>query len=349
MREALFIKRNRDKWNRYQQEPATDPDEQAERFITLLDDLAYAKTFYPQSKATKWVNSIAVNIYQRIYQNRKERFTRLRTFWTEELPLLIRRHHRTFLFTFLSFSLFIIMGVVSSATNDEFVKDILGEGYVTMTEENISKGDPFGVYRDDDKFSMFIRIAVNNIKVSFKAFVYGIFFGLGTLYILFYNGIMIGAFEYMFFSKGLGWQSVLVIWIHGTIEILSIIVAGTAGFMVGFGILFPGTYSRMQSFKRAVRDALKLILALVPLFIIAAFFESYVTYLMSNTFSKGQGHGLPVWAGILILAASLSFMCWYFIWYPIQVQRRVLRQQQSHLPQQVFVFSEPPKATPVHV
>ncbi|HMP94084.1 MAG TPA: stage II sporulation protein M, partial [Phnomibacter sp.] len=122
MREALFIKRNRDKWNRYQQEPATDPDEQAERFITLLDDLAYAKTFYPQSKATKWVNSIAVNIYQRIYQNRKERFTRLRTFWTEELPLLIRRHHRTFLFTFLSFSLFIIMGVVSSATNDEFVK-----------------------------------------------------------------------------------------------------------------------------------------------------------------------------------------------------------------------------------
>lgn len=82
MREALFIKRNRDKWIRYQQEQTTDPDEQAERFITLLDDLAYSRTFYPQSKVTRWINSIAVGIYQNIYQNKKEKFTRLITFWS---------------------------------------------------------------------------------------------------------------------------------------------------------------------------------------------------------------------------------------------------------------------------
>jgi uncharacterized membrane protein SpoIIM required for sporulation len=337
MREALFIKRNRDKWIRYQREQTQDPDEQAERFITLLDDLAYSRTFYPQSKVTRWINSIAVGIYQHIYQNKKEKYKRLLTFWTEELPLLVRRHHKVFLFTFLFFSLCLSIGVISSSKDDLFVKTILGEEYVAMTEDNISKGDPFGVYRDDDKFSMFIRIAANNIKVSLRAFVFGIFFGIGTLYILFYNGLMVGAFEYLFFAKGLGWQSVMVIWIHGTIEISSVIIAGTAGLIVGRSILFPETYSRFQSFKNGIRDALKLAIALVPFFIVAALLESYVTYLMSNTFTKQNSAGLPVWLGAFILLASAGFIAWYFVWYPIQVQRRhhAMQAAASSLPQTI--------------
>ena len=58
MREGMFIKRNVDKWNRYQQEKTDDPDEMAERFVTLVDDLSYAKTFYPQSKTTRWINTL---------------------------------------------------------------------------------------------------------------------------------------------------------------------------------------------------------------------------------------------------------------------------------------------------
>lgn len=336
MREALFIKRNRDKWIRYQREQTQDPDEQAERFITLLDDLAYSRTFYPQSKVTRWINSIAVGIYQTIYQNKKEKYKRLITFWTEELPLLVRKHHRVFLFTFLFFSLCLSIGIVSSAKDDLFVKTMLGEEYVAMTEDNISKGDPFGVYRDDDKFSMFIHIAANNIKVSLRAFVFGIFFGIGTLYILFYNGLMVGAFEYLFFAKGLGWQSIMVIWIHGTIEISSVIIAGTAGLIVGRSILFPETYSRFQSFKHGIRDALKLAVSLIPFFIIAALLESYVTYLMSNTFSKQNTAGLPVWLGAIILMASAGFIAWYFVWHPIQVQRRQRAQKTTNpLPQTI--------------
>ncbi len=329
MREALFIKRNRDKWIRYQREQTQDPDEQAERFITLLDDLAYSRTFYPQSKVTRWINSIAVGIYQSIYQNKKEQYSRLWTFWTTELPLLVRKYHKVFLFTFIFFILCLTISIISSKHEDAFVKTILGDEYVAMTEENISRGDPFGVYRDDDKFTMFVMIAFNNIKVALRTFVYGIFFGIGTLMILFYNGIMVGAFEYLFFSKGLGWKSIMVIWIHGTIEISSIIIAGAAGFIVGAGILFPGTYSRMQSFKMAIRDALKIALALVPFFIMAAFLESYVTYLMSNTFSIGNGHGLPVWLGALILLASLWLLTWYFYWYPIQVEKRILAMKRK--------------------
>jgi uncharacterized membrane protein SpoIIM required for sporulation len=327
MREALFIKRNAEKWTSYQHTPAETPDEQAERFITLLDDLAYSRTHYPQSKVTRWINGIAANIYQTIYQNKKEKYNRLFSFWTTELPLLLKKHQRVLLITLLFFLLCIAMGIISSIKDDEFVKSILGEDYVTMTEENISRGDPFGVYRDTDKFSMFVRIAFNNINVSFKACLFGILFGLGTISVLFYNGIMIGAFEYIFFAKGIGMKSVMVIWIHGTLEIWSIIISGAAGFILASGILFPGTYSRMQSFRFAVKDAVKILLSLIPFFITAAFLESYVTYQMSDTFSsKNSSSGLPLWAGVLILGFSISFITWYFFIYPNRLYKKMLQQ-----------------------
>jgi uncharacterized membrane protein SpoIIM required for sporulation len=324
MREALFIKRNAEKWQEYQQEPSSDPDEQAERFITLLDDLAYSRTFYPQSKVTRWINNIAASIYQKIYRNKKEQYHRLFTFWTHELPLVFYRNRLALLVTFLFFAISMVMGIYSSATDDSFVKGILGESYVSMTEENIERGDPFGVYRDEDKFTMFMMIAANNIKVAFRAFAFGIFFGIGTLWILFYNGIMVGAFEYMFFAKGLGWQSIMVIWIHGTMEIASIIISGCAGLVIGAGLLFPGTYSRGESFKRGMKDALKIIISMVPFFITAALLESYVTYQMSDRFATvaGAGAGLPLWLGIGILAVSCAIMFGYFVWYPAVVAKR---------------------------
>src|SRR5437868_15505501 len=86
MREAMFIKKNVDKWNEYQHSPIDDPDETAERFMTLIHDVSYSKTFYPRSKVTRWVNGIAAGIYHSIYQNRKEKFSRVFQFWRIELP-----------------------------------------------------------------------------------------------------------------------------------------------------------------------------------------------------------------------------------------------------------------------
>ena len=91
MREAMFIKKNAEKWKQYQHQQTENPDEIAERFVTLVDDLAYAKTFYPKSKVTRWINGIAANIYQSIYQNRKEKYTRIFNFWKFELPLLFKK------------------------------------------------------------------------------------------------------------------------------------------------------------------------------------------------------------------------------------------------------------------
>lgn len=321
----MFIKKNVDKWNRYQQEKINDPDEMAERFVTLVDDLSYAKTFYPQSKATRWINGIAAGIYLSIYKNKKEKYSKLFRFWKYELPFLFKKYHKILLFTFLMFVAFVFIGVFSSMKEESFIRGILGDGYVDMTEENISKGDPFGVYKSDNPFSMFVFIAMNNTFIAFLMAIGGLLAGVLTLNLLWSNGLMLGCFQYLFFAKDLGIKSVMVIWIHGTLEMLALVIASTAGFMIANSMLFPGTFSRWISLKRGIKDALKIMLVLVPVFIIAAFFETYVTHLMSNTYDKENNAGLPVWVSALILAASLSFILWYFVIYPIRLHKKTNR------------------------
>jgi uncharacterized membrane protein SpoIIM required for sporulation len=322
MREAMFIKKNVDKWNEYQQVKTDDPDETAERFVTLVDDLSFSKTFYPHSQVTRWINSIAANIYQNIYRNKKEKYSRIFIFWKYELPLLFRKYHKVLLFTFLVTVLFALIGVWGSMQNDEFMRGALSSNYVDMTNDNIEKGDPFGVYRNENPFTMFVLIAINNISVAFLMVLGGFTLGIWTLVLMWQNGLMLGAFQYIFFQHGLGIKSVLVIWIHGTLEISSFIIASTAGIIISCGILFPGTYSRTVSFRRGVKDALKILVTLIPLFIIAAFFESYITHLMSNTYDKGMNAGLPVWASVSILTFSLLFMLWYFVIYPVRLNKK---------------------------
>jgi uncharacterized membrane protein SpoIIM required for sporulation len=327
MREARFIKKNVDKWNQYQHKESKDPDEMADRFVTLLDDLSYAKTFYPQSKVTRWINGIAAGIYQSIYQNKKQKYSRVWLFWKYELPLLFRRYHKTFLFTFILFVVFVAIGVVSSSTDPNYTADFFNHkvqpGYYDETIARIQKGDPFGVYKDANPFSMFVHIAYNNISVAFKSVVFGVLFGIGTIFLMWSNGLMLGCFQYLFFSQGLGWQSVMVIWIHGTLEISSIVIASCAGLILGFGWLFPGTYTRRESFLKSAKDAMKICVSLVPFFIVAAFFESYITRLMSNTFQKDSHNiGLPVPVSIIILAGSFFLVLWYFVLYPIQLHKK---------------------------
>jgi uncharacterized membrane protein SpoIIM required for sporulation len=322
MREAMFIKKNADKWNEYQHSPTDDPDETAERFITLIDDVSYAKTFYPKSKVTRWVNGIAASIYQSIYQNKKEKYTRIFKFWSLELPLLFRKYHRILLFTTVIFVIFVAVGVFSAMHDEDFTRGVLGDSYVNDTEYNIDSGDPFGIYKDANPFTMFVRIAYNNIRVAFFSFIGGFTLGILTLWLMWQNGLMLGVFQYMFFSKGLGMKSVLVIWIHGTLEISAIVIACSAGFILANGFMFPGTFKRLESFKQGARDAAKVLIALVPVFIVAAFFESYLTHLMSRTFERGSTGGMPVWVSVIILFVSLSFIIWYFVILPILLNRK---------------------------
>jgi uncharacterized membrane protein SpoIIM required for sporulation len=312
MRESTFIKKNLQRWKRYQEEPAEDPDEMAERFTSLLDDLAYAKTFYSFSKVTGYINSLAAGIYHTIYGNRKEQDGRVRNFFIYELPLLFRKYHRLFLFTFLYFLIFCVMGAFSAAHDETFVRGVLGDEYVSMTEQNINNGDPFGVYKQENELVMFLKLALNNITVALKTFVAGSTLGIGTLWLMMSNAVMLGVFQYYFFAKGLGLQSVLVIWVHGTLEISAIVIAGCAGLVMISGFIFPGTRKRLDALKNTARDGVKIVVTLIPIFIVAAFLEGFVT----------RHTAMPVWTSISILSLSLLFIVGYFVVYPIYLHRK---------------------------
>lgn len=312
MRESLFVKQNSSKWKSYEQMSVATPDELADRFVDITNDLAYAKTFYPKSKTTAYLNGIAALLHQSIYKNKKEEGNTFAEFWKFELPMLFYTYRRQLLYSLIFFVISCSIGILSAKYDDTFLRLILGDGYVNMTNENIAKGDPFGVYKTQGEFSMFFIIAANNMYVSLLMFVSGIFLSIGPVFFLLKNGIMLGSFEYYFFSKGLGMESILVIWIHGTLEISAIIIAGGAGLVLGHGLLFPKTYTRLQAFINSAKDGTKIALGILPIIVLAAIFESFVT----------RHTNMPLWLSVSILGGSLLFMVWYVILYPAQLIKR---------------------------
>ncbi len=284
----------------------------ASQFTELVNDLGYSKTFYPQSKVTAYLNGLASRIYLGIYKNKKEESSRIIRFWKTELPMVIYRHRRALLIALSVFILFSIIGAGSAAHDRTFISAILGPDYVQMTEENISNGDPFGVYKGEEEWRMFVSIAINNIQVAFYVFVLGFLLSLGTGWLLLKNGVMVGVFQYLFFSKGLGWDSVLVIWIHGTLEISSIILSGAAGIILGNSIMFPGTTTRLKSMLAGAKDGMKILVGIAPILMVAAFLEGFVT----------RHTEMPKGLSISILAISFLFIIWYFGLYPVWVARK---------------------------
>lgn len=321
MREAAFVKQNKDKWQRFesalQNNALLSPADLSTLYLEVTDHLSYAQTFYPGSNTLHYLNSLASRAHQKIYRNKKESKNRFITFFTKEFPREFYQYQKQLLLAFLVFVLFVAAGSFSAASDGAFVRSILGDAYINMTLDNIANDDPMAVYKKMGEMEMFLGITINNIRVALMAFVFGLFAGLGTLFIIMQNAIMLGSFQYFFYEKGLLWESVRTIWIHGTIEISVIIVAACAGLVVGKGILFPGTYSRLTSFVKGVKAGLKIVISTIPFFIIAGFLEGFVT----------RHTEMPDWLAIMIISCSLILILFYYVFYPI-----ILHQQKSNVP-----------------
>ena len=320
MKEALFVKQNIEKWQAAEQvaESAVyeTPDTLADTYMEITTDLAFAQTHYAKSRTTQYLNALAFALHNSIYKNKREQFSRIITFWTHEVPQTMweaRHELRLSLFLLL---LFALIGVISTLGDPDFPRIILGNGYVDMTLENIAKGEPMAVYDNEAETTMFLGITLNNVMVSFRVFAMGMLTSFGTAYILLANGIMVGAFQTFMFQHGVGWESVLAIWLHGTIEMSSIVVAGAGGLALGNAWLFPGTFRRWESFRRGARRGLKIVVGTVPLFIIAGFIESFVT----------RHTNLPDLLRLGIILISAAFVLFYFVWLPRRIH---LKAQQA--------------------
>ncbi len=317
MREAAFAKQNKAKWLKFESvlrnNVSVDPDELSNLYVEVTDHLSYAQTFYPNSNTLKYLNGLSALAHQKIYRTKRESRKRFITFYTKEFPLFFSQYHKQLLFSFVLFLLFAIIGAYSAASDGSFVRLIMGDAYVNMTLANIDKGDPMAVYKEMGEMNMFLGITINNIKVALMAFSFGLFLSIGTVYIIMQNAIMLGSFQYFFYEKGLLWESARTIWIHGTIEISVIIIAACAGIVLGNSILFPGTYTRLQSFIRGAKDGLKILLSTVPFFIIAGFLEGFVT----------RHTDMPDWLAVIIIGSSLYLILYYYVLYPLKLKRRI--------------------------
>jgi uncharacterized membrane protein SpoIIM required for sporulation len=319
MKEITFLKQNHEKWQQFEamlnSNQANNPDALADLFIRITDDLSWAHTFYPGSNTEKYLNDLAAKIHQEIYKNKKEKRSRLITFWTHEIPRLMAKQRLNLFITFLIFFVSVWIGAVSAKHDQGFVRIILGDNYVDMTLENMNKTppDPLGVYKGENQFVMFFAIAMNNSLVALVCIVAGIFGWLGVAMFQFRNGVMLGAFMYFLIQHGFAKEATLTVWIHGVIEIWCIVVAGAAGMALGNGLWFPGAWPRGVSFMRGAREALKIGVGLIPFFFLAAFFEGFVTrYTAMND-----------WGRIAIIFTSLMFVTWYFVVWPFFVEGKI--------------------------
>ena len=253
-----------------------------------------------------YLNNLASALHNKIYRNKREKWTRVITFWTREIPQTMYEARRELRTSFLVFVISVVIGVISTVGDSDFVRLILGDYYVDMTLDNISKGTPMAVYDSSSELPMFLGITLNNVMVSFRCFAMGILTSFGTGYMLFSNGVMLGAFQIFFFQHGLLWESMLAIWLHGTLEIWAIIVAGAAGLALGNGWLFPGTYSRKEAFRRGARRGVKIVAGTVPVFIMAGFIEGFIT----------RHTELPDALRLGVILISLAFILFYYIYLP---------------------------------
>ncbi|MCD0466196.1 stage II sporulation protein M [Flavobacterium sp. ENC] len=317
MREIAFIKQNKEKWLEFELaifgKAKKNPDELANLYIQMMNDLSYAQTYYPKSKTVVYLNHLASQIYQKIYKTKRAEKNRFMEFFKTEVPLLVYEYRRYLMYSFVLFFLTVGIGVISARYDQNFVRLILGDGYVNMTLENIKKGDPMAVYGTGSNWGSFIGITMNNLYVGARCYIYGIFGGIGTFYIFLQNCIMLGSFQYFFYEQGVFWKSVRGIWIHGSMEIFAIVIETCAGFILGASILFPKTFSRINSFKIGFKNSFKIFLSTFPFTISAGFLEGFITRYSID---------MPNWLSSFIILFTLSVISYYYLVYPYIVHKK---------------------------
>lgn len=309
MKESKFIDQNKEKWKKFErhfENKEKDPEQLSDLFIEVTNDLSYARSNYPNRSIKLYLNNLSNTVFTKLYRNKLRGWKNIAKFWQEDLPKVMYESRRALLVAFLLFTISFALGMFSSIHDGSFARLMLGDNYISMTESFIEEGDPMKVYKEMDQFDMFSYIALNNLIVSFRVFVLGVLFAIGTVWQLVYEGFRIGAFQYFFVERDLFWESFLTVWMHGAPEISSIILAGAAGLTLGGGLIFPGTYSRSEAFLQGARRGIMIMIGIVPILIYAALIEGFVTRMTElNDIVRGT-----------IIFSHFAIIIYYFAVYP---------------------------------
>jgi uncharacterized membrane protein SpoIIM required for sporulation len=144
-------------------------------------------------------------------------------------------------------------------------------------------------YSAGQQSSIATSIFINNIRVSFLAFAAGITAGLGTAYLLIYNGALLGMVAGISTTQGHGDVAFTLIFAHGFLELSIIAVTAAAGMRMGWAIVDPGLLPRRVALREASVRAVEIVMGTIPFFVLAGLIEGFFT---------PAGYG-PIWSGIV--------------------------------------------------
>lgn len=200
-------------------------------------DLARAQSFYPQTLATRHLNSLVGAAYASIYRPRPGRLAQLRAFYRDELPRLFRKEAGYIALSAAVFLLGILLGalvVLAEPQGAEFLVPSSMREQLSRKEiwtDDILAATPPGVVSS--------QIATNNLTVMVSTFGSGLLLGLGTLFLLAFNGVHLGSVGAFAYSEGMLAKLFDFIAAHGPVELSVIVIAGGAGLMLGHALIEP--------------------------------------------------------------------------------------------------------------
>jgi len=246
-------------------------------YRSLCQQLAIAKERQYTSNLVTRLNQLVMACHHRIYQQKSVARNRWLDFLFSGFPRALHEQAR---FVWLACGLFLapalVMGL-GSYWNDALIYAVMSPEQVVHLESmydpaNRVLGRERGSDSDLMMFGFYIK---NNISIAFRTFAAGILFGLGSIFFLVFNGVILGAvFGHI---TRVGFVSTFYPFVigHGAFELTAIVFAGAAGLRLGHSLIAPGNFTRRQSLKLAGHDAMKIMYGTFLMLVIAAFLEAF--------------------------------------------------------------------------
>ena len=219
------------------------------------------------------LNLLLVRAHNTIYSSQKSSFLDIVRFYKDTYPQIFRRNLRPVIIALALFAAGAVLGMALTLTQPQFMHELLGERMVQSIERremwthSIVSIKPFASS----------RIMTNNLSVSFTTFALGITAGLGTVYMLVLNGVLLGVIGAACWLSGMSLSLWSFVAPHGVLELPAIFIAGGAGLKVAGGLLFPGLHSRRDSLILAGSEAVRLVVGIIPVLVVAGVIEGFLS------------------------------------------------------------------------
>lgn len=238
-------------------------------------DLAIARAESRDPRLVNYLNSLVIRAHGRIYRADAQGGRRIRDFFARDFP---RSFRRTWRYTATAFGVFLVFSSIAffGTRHDPDFSEFAGVDPLWRAE-NIETHRHWWESANKANQIASSQIFTNNIRVTFYAFALGAMLGVGTLYVMAFNGANFGAIVALTYRAGFGNALLGFVVGHGVIELSCIFIAGGAGLLIGTALLMPGDLSRGDALKSRGLEAVRLIVGCVPLLVVAGIIEGFIS------------------------------------------------------------------------